>query len=137
VRRLALLLAGGALWLFLAALPTLADGGPHAMAQNSGSSTLTADGCAACHRAHTAKGLYLLNDASASVSINDYCVTCHGAGGTGARTDVMTGVQYAVGTSQVRGAPQIGALRGGGFQSARIASNVSSGSPSTRRTGRP
>ncbi len=124
MRRFALLLAGGALWLFLAALPTLADGGPHAMAQNSGSSTLTADGCAACHRAHTAKGLYLLNDASASVSIDNYCTTCHGAGGTGATTDVMTGIQYAVGTSTVRAvSPQLGALRGGGFQQARIDSS--------------
>ena len=86
--------------------------------------SLTADGCAACHRAHTAKGLYLLNDASASVSIDNYCTTSHGAGGTGATTDVMTGIQYAVGTSTVRAvSPQLGALRGGGFQQARIDSS--------------
>jgi len=136
VKRFALLLAGGAFWLFLAALPALADGGPHAMAQNSGSSTLTADGCASCHRAHTAKGLYLLNDASASVSINAYCTTCHGASGTGATTDVMTGVQYRTGTTDVRGSLTVGALRGGGFSEARIDSSnaVRASYTSTRGT---
>src|SRR5664279_934396 len=59
VRRLVLLLAGAALWLMLAALPTLADGGPHVANANSGVSTLTADSCAGCHRAHTAEGAYL------------------------------------------------------------------------------
>jgi predicted CXXCH cytochrome family protein len=123
VKRFALLLAGGAFWLFLAALPALADGGPHAMAQNSGSTTLTADGCASCHRAHTAKGLYLLNDAAADVSINAYCTTCHGASGTGATTDVMTGVQWRTGTANVRGDVHLGVLRGGGFAEARIDSS--------------
>ena len=57
VRRLALLFAGGAVWLFLAAIPVLADGGPHVAAINSGvNGGLTADSCAGCHRAHTAQG---------------------------------------------------------------------------------
>ncbi len=63
MRRWTLLLAGAALWLFLAAIPALADGGPHVASVNSGSSTLTADGCAGCHRAHTAQGAMLLNAA--------------------------------------------------------------------------
>ena len=51
VRRLALLLAGGALWLILAASAAYADGGPHQLTVNSGTAGLSGD-CAACHRAH-------------------------------------------------------------------------------------
>jgi predicted CXXCH cytochrome family protein len=112
---LTLLLAGAALWLFLAAIPALADGGPHVAANNSGTSTLTADGCAGCHRAHTAQGPLLLK-----ADGNDLCLSCHGATGTGATTDVESGVQYAVGTTDVRGTNVLGALRGGGFVDARI-----------------
>ncbi len=116
MRRWTLLLAGAALWLFLAAIPALADGGPHVASVNSGSSSLTADSCAGCHRAHTAQGPMLINAPTEEA----LCLTCHGAAGTGATTDVMTGVQYAVGTTTVRGTTQLGALRGGGFDQARI-----------------
>ena len=117
MRRWTLLLAGAALWLFLAAVPALADGGPHIAAANSGVSTLTADSCAGCHRAHTAQGPMLLTAPTEEA----LCLTCHGAAGTGATTDVMTGVQYTVGTgSTVRGTTQLGALRGGGFDEARL-----------------
>ena len=90
VRRYGLLLAGAALWLFLAAIPTLADGGPHLSSVNSGSSTLTADSCAGCHRAHTAQGEYLL------IARNEeaLCLSCHGAAGSGSTIDVEFGVQY-------------------------------------------
>jgi predicted CXXCH cytochrome family protein len=120
VRRWTLLLAGAALWLFLAAIPALADGGPHVAATNSGVSSLTADGCAGCHRAHTATGPYLLNAAGDEA----LCLTCHGAAGPGATTDVMTGVQYAPvsATDGTRTGTQLGALRGGGFDQARISS---------------
>lgn len=108
-------------WLFAAALPALADGGPHVAAVNSGASTLTADGCAGCHRAHTAQGPLLLS----TPDENALCLTCHGATGTGATTDIMTGVQYVPGTgSPVRGGTVLGALRGGGFDQARIASGT-------------
>jgi predicted CXXCH cytochrome family protein len=120
VRRWTLLLAGAALWLFLAAVPALADGGPHIAAANSGVSTLTADNCAGCHRAHTAQGSMLLT----APTEEEMCLTCHGAAGTGATTDVMTGVQYRVGTTTVRGTTQLGALRNGGFDQARIASGA-------------
>jgi predicted CXXCH cytochrome family protein len=118
VRRWTLLLAGAALWLFLAAIPALADGGPHVAATNSGVSSLTADGCAGCHRAHTATGPYLLNAAGDEA----LCLTCHGAAGPGATTDVMTGVQYAPvsATDGTRTGTQLGALRNGGFDQARI-----------------
>ncbi len=119
MRRWALLLAGAALWLFLAAIPALADGGPHVAANNSGSSTLTADGCAGCHRAHTAQGPMLL----AAADEEALCLSCHGATGTGAATNVELGVQYA---SANDGTPAdnvvLGALRGGGFVEARIES---------------
>jgi cytochrome c553 len=51
---------------------------------------------------------------------NELCLACHGATGTGATTDVESGVQYAVGTTAVRGSNVLGALRGGGFVDARI-----------------
>jgi hypothetical protein len=50
VRRFALLVAGGAVWLFLLALPALADGGPHIKGQYGN----TPAECAGCHRAHSA-----------------------------------------------------------------------------------
>jgi predicted CXXCH cytochrome family protein len=87
---MSLLFAGGLLWLFLAAIPALADGGPHVASVNSGSSALTADSCAGCHRAHTAQGEFLLKAESEQA----LCLSCHGSGGTGATVDVEFGVQY-------------------------------------------
>ena len=117
MRRFTLLLAGAALWLFLAAIPALADGGPHVAATNSGSSTLTADSCAGCHRAHTAQGPTLLKSSDEEA----LCLACHGATGTGATANVELGVQY---TAANDGTPAnnavLGALRGGGFVEARI-----------------
>jgi predicted CXXCH cytochrome family protein len=119
VRRWTLLLAGAALWLFLAAIPALADGGPHVSSVNSGTSNLTADSCAGCHRAHTAQGEMLLT----APTEEELCLQCHGAASTGATTDVMTGVQYAINSANgLRGGTALGALRGGGFDQARISS---------------
>jgi predicted CXXCH cytochrome family protein len=104
-------------WLFLAAVPAVADGGPHVAANNSGTSTLTADGCAGCHRAHTAQGALLLAESEEEA----LCLSCHGASGLGATTDVESGVQYALGTTDVRDTAVLaGALRSGGFLDARI-----------------
>ncbi len=112
VRKFALLFAGGALWLFVAALPVLADGGPHQMAINNGTGTpgLTADTCAGCHRAHTATAEGLLKN-----DLPNLCLDCHN--GTKATADVVHGVQYdpASATGAV-----LGALRGGGFSYALI-----------------
>ena len=38
-------------------------------------------------------------------SEEELCLTCHGAASTGATTDVMTGIQYAIGTGGLRGEP--------------------------------
>jgi predicted CXXCH cytochrome family protein len=111
-----LLIAAGSLWLFLAAIPVLADGGPHVASANSGVSTLTADGCAGCHRAHTAQGYNLL----ASPDEEALCLSCHGAAGTGATTDVESGVQYTLANDGTGTQPVLGALRDGGFVEARI-----------------
>lgn len=116
MRRLSLLLAAGALWLFLAAIPALADGGPHIAAVNSGTATLTADSCAGCHRAHTAQGEFLLKAASEEA----LCLSCHGNAGTLATTDVEWGVQYVPTGSGGRSGAELGALRDGGFVKARI-----------------
>ncbi len=122
MRRLAIILIGGALWLLLFAIPALADGGPHVKTANNGSTGISADGCASCHRIHTSKsptGMLLISSES---TITNYCRSCHGAAGTGASTDVDTGLQYAVGTS-ARNGGVVGALRSGGFVDARIASD--------------
>ncbi len=125
MRRLIIIGFGGALWLLLAALPVLADGGPHVMDYNNGSTGISADGCASCHRIHTSKSPtgYLLTSADAIVTT--FCRSCHGASGTGASTDVDTGVQYALGGTDgiTRDTgTTVGALRGGGFVEAEIGS---------------
>ena len=108
-------------WLFLTVMPALADGGPHVAAANSGVSTLAADGCAGCHRAHTAQGEMLL----VAADEEGLCLSCHGAAGAGATTDVEDGVQYALGAGGLRGGTEAGALRSGGFVEARIDSTDS------------
>jgi predicted CXXCH cytochrome family protein len=113
-----LLIAAGSLWLFLAAVPVFADGGPHIAAVNSGVNGVNADSCAGCHRAHSAQGDFLLIASSETA----LCLTCHGATGLGATTDVESGVQYTLGTTDVRGGAVLGYLRGGGFVNARIGS---------------
>jgi predicted CXXCH cytochrome family protein len=117
VRRLAYLFAAGVLWLFVAAIPAFADGGPHVQSNNSGAGGLAAD-CAGCHRAHAAK-------TSASLLISTgtaLCVSCHGSATTGAATNVAAGVQYTLATRA--GGVVLGALRGGGFDFARIGSST-------------
>ena len=95
---------------------------PRVAANNSGVGGLTADSCAGCHRAHTAQGALLLIEPTRTA----LCLTCHGATGTGATTDVESGVQYAPTGDRrtVRGSAVLGALRGGGFVQARIASGA-------------
>ena len=114
MRRPALVLVGGADWLLLAAMPVLADNGPHRAGASS-----TTDACAGCHRTHAAQSAKLLG-VTAQTAL---CYTCHGTTGTGATTDVQDGVQYApVTTAQITsltrtgsGTTYAGALRGGGF----------------------
>jgi predicted CXXCH cytochrome family protein len=113
-----LLIAAGSLWLFLAAVPVFADGGPHVAANNSGVNGINADGCAGCHRAHRAQGQFLLLAESGTA----LCLTCHGATGLGSAVDVESGVQYVLGTTNVRGSTVLGYTRGGGFVNARIGS---------------
>jgi predicted CXXCH cytochrome family protein len=117
VRKLALLIVGGALWLFVGALTVLADGGPHNLANNSGTAGLAGD-CASCHRAHTAQAPDLLRE-----ELPGLCINCHN--GTKATTDVQNGVQYVpTGTAGVyQDTAVLGALRGGGFSYALIDSS--------------
>jgi len=83
-----------------------ANGGPH------GNYTATTDACAGCHRAHTATSDNLLM----ADSTYDLCVSCHGASGTGANTNVDDGV-YVDGRapSKSDNTPDGAALLGGGF----------------------
>jgi len=90
----------------------LANGGPH------GGYTATTDGCAGCHRTHTASGPKLV------VDTNTYslCISCHGSVGTGANTNVDDGFYLASrddsGGNYDHGAantPDNAPLLGGGF----------------------
>ncbi len=121
MRRLPLIFAAGALWLFLLAVPTLADNGVHQAGAYSGTTT---DFCAGCHRAHSAAAANLLLKEQPGL-----CYTCHGAGGSGAQTDVQDGTFYTLSsTTHVAGAAASGALRGGGFNYALIDSANFTGS---------
>jgi predicted CXXCH cytochrome family protein len=127
LRRLALVAAASAA-LFMGAVPAYADNGPHVSTATTTATSgvmITNAGqgrCASCHRAHTAEGAYLLNAADEE----SLCYSCHGGSGTGATTDVQNGVGYGTtagtGTTLTRDATIVGALRGGGFEQARIAS---------------
>jgi predicted CXXCH cytochrome family protein len=87
---------------------------------NNGSGGLNADSCAGCHRAHSAQGVPLLKQQEGPA----LCLACHGTAGLGATTDVETGQQYApTGAGATGRGVALGALRGGGFVQARIASS--------------
>jgi len=119
VKRLASLVVGSAVILsfgMMGAAPAFADNGPHV----STSGNMAVDRCAGCHRAHTATNAYLLTQDETVL-----CQSCHGSGGTGASSDVMDGVGYAISGVNTRGAT-LGALRGGGFNFALIGSGAAS-----------
>ncbi len=83
-----------------------ANGGPH------GDYTATTDACAGCHRAHTATSDNLLM----ADSTYDLCVSCHGAAGTGANTNVDDGVFVSGrGGDETTQTPDGASLLGGGF----------------------
>ena len=116
-----MLIAFGALWLFLLAVPALADNGPHQAGLYSGTTT---DFCAGCHRAHSAASANLLLKEQPGL-----CYTCHGAGGSGAQTDVQDGTFYSLAsTTHVAGVTASGALRGGGFAYALVQTGSFTGS---------
>ncbi len=89
-----------------------ADGGPH------GGYTATTDACAGCHRTHTASGANLL----VANSTYALCVTCHGAAGSGANTNVDDGKYLSTrddalfnGNVGAANTPDNADLLGGGF----------------------
>jgi predicted CXXCH cytochrome family protein len=121
---------------FLGAVPAYADNGPHvSTATNAVTSgiKITDAGqgrCASCHRAHTARAAFLLN----ATSEESLCYSCHGDGGTGATTDVKSGLGYDAasrttypnGTTLTveRGTTVAGTLRGGGFETAALGTGL-------------
>ncbi len=125
MRRLALLLAGGALWLLYMAMPALADGGPHVILTNSGTGGAGLAGdCAGCHRAHRGQAAELLK-----TTLPGLCLSCHD--GTGATVNVVDGIQYVPSGSDPAAGQHtssvLGALRGGGFEFALIDRDTSTG----------
>ena len=94
------------LGLVLLAPPALADNGPH------GGYSPTTDGCAGCHRTHSASAPALLTNTA-----HNLCLTCHGSSGNGADTNVYDGVYLdrdATSESPPEGVDGI-SLKGGGF----------------------
>jgi predicted CXXCH cytochrome family protein len=86
-----------------------ANGGPH------GGYTATTDGCAGCHRTHTATSPKLLINTNTAL-----CLTCHGTAATGADTNVNDGVYEGttLGT-------QNAGLNGGGFTNVKQDTSLS------------
>ena len=131
-RRIVALVATAAAAFFIGAVPAYADNGPHVSTATNTATTgvkISDAGqgrCASCHRAHTARAAYLLN----ATSEESLCYSCHGDGGTGATTDVQSGIAfdaaskttYPNGTTLTvnRGTSVVGALRGGGFEKAAL-----------------
>jgi predicted CXXCH cytochrome family protein len=91
-------------------------------ANNSGVNGLNADGCAGCHRAHRAQSSPGEGALLAASSETALCLVCHGTTGLGSTVDVENGIQYTLGTTNVRGGTVLGYTRGGGFITARIGS---------------
>lgn len=121
MRRVAALAAAGTLWLFLLAVPALADNGPHIAGIYVGTTT---DSCAGCHRAHSASATYITITAQPGL-----CYACHGSGTYGAQTDVQDGTYYSDQiTPHVAGTAAAGALRGGGFAYALLQTGTYTGS---------
>jgi predicted CXXCH cytochrome family protein len=131
--RLVALGATAAAAFFLGAVPAYADNGPHVSTATNTATTgvkITDAGqgrCASCHRAHTARAAFLLN----ATSEESLCYSCHGDGGTGATTDVQSGLGYDAASKTTypdgkttltvnRGTTVAGALRGGGFEKAAL-----------------
>ena len=77
-----------------------ADNGPHIKGWGA-----TPDGCAACHRVHRG-----VNDMLLLQEVEFLCESCHGNSALGSVLNVMAGTNEADG----------GALRAGGFETARI-----------------
>jgi predicted CXXCH cytochrome family protein len=103
-------LAAGILGAATAAWPAhgaRADAGPH----TKGGALAGTDTCAACHRTHSAPAAGLRLQSQPGM-----CYVCHGIAGTGAQTSVENGTLYATTDRSAAG----GALRGGGFASARL-----------------
>jgi predicted CXXCH cytochrome family protein len=104
------LFVGGVL---VASAPAFADNGPHVGNQGS-TAVSTVDGCAGCHRLHSAQsGDGMLLAASSETAL---CSTCHTAG-AGATTDVINGVAY---DAKIGGNKTANGLRGGGFTNALL-----------------
>ena len=121
MRRLPFLGAAGALLIAFGSVgPAHADNGPHdSSAVGAGIGQVAGThGCDGCHRANTLKvGLRL------PTGPDGLCLTCHGPSASGASTNVIDGIGYAVdGTQTGSQEAAHAALRGGGFSHALIGS---------------
>jgi predicted CXXCH cytochrome family protein len=117
---LAIIVAAGAVWLLVLAIPVLADNGPHTKLA-TGATSLGA--CASCHRAHTATYKNILRD-----PMPELCYICHGTGAGGSTLDVQNGVAFGATTdAHPSGGAGGTALRGGGFNYALINTSAYTG----------
>lgn len=118
-KRLAYILGGWVVWIFLMSLPVLADGGPHRAFSGTGQPGTS---CASCHRAHTASAPDLLKEEQPTL-----CYSCHGDTAQGAGTDVEGGVYYSGHDPRGDSATTTSPLRAGGFKYALIDTDNSGG----------
>ena len=103
--------------------PVLADNDLH----DKDALMAESDGCAGCHRAHTAQGPKLLKDGATQ---DQFCFTCHD--GSGAETDVVDGILVGQPNPPGTNPTQYGngddgdgnPLRGGGFAYATMDTNA-------------
>ncbi len=102
----------------------VADGGPH------GGYTPTTDGCAGCHRAHTAQAPLLL-----TAPVGELCLSCHGSTATGADTNVADGVYTDRDLTPGEGEGVVGrGLKGGGFLNTLMNTDFSAAAASSAST---
>ena len=118
-KRLAFILGGWVVWVFLMSLPVLADGGPHRAFSGTGQPGTS---CASCHRAHTASAPDLLKEEQPQL-----CYSCHGDTAQGAGTNVEGGAYYSTHDPRGQAGEVVTPLRAGGFKYALIDTNNSGG----------
>jgi predicted CXXCH cytochrome family protein len=118
-KRLAFILGGWVVWIFLMTLPAFADGGPHQAYKGTGQPGTS---CASCHRAHTASAPDLLKEEQPQL-----CYSCHGDTAQGAGTNVEGGAYYSTHDPRGQVGEVVTPLRGGGFAYALIDTATSGG----------
>ena len=135
-RRIGAVILGAAASVLIAALatasPAAADNGPHISVGSAAVIGAGPDGCADCHRLHSAQGatvgdgmLFKNNGTGA-----EFCETCHGVDAVGSYENVVEG-KSTMGTDATDSA-----LRGGGFEHTLMDTSNATAGPTYWNTSR-